>query len=113
MVEFAEFYRNGGIFMHLITLTFIWISVLMFIQFINSITKKGLSFLPIINAGMWLILLLGILGSLFGSIDVLDAISHCAPEQKSAMMASGISFVLISCTALTHCSIKMRGNQAH
>lgn len=36
----------------------------------------------------------GLLGTVFGLIDAFDAVAHAAPEQKSAMLASGIAIAM-------------------
>lgn len=36
----------------------------------------------------------GLLGTVFGLIDAFEAVAHAAPEQKSAMLASGISIAM-------------------
>lgn len=38
--------------------------------------------------------MLGLLGTIFGLIEAFDAVAHAAPEQKSAMLASGISMAM-------------------
>jgi len=38
--------------------------------------------------------MLGLLGTVFGLIDAFNAVAHAAPEQKSAMLASGISIAM-------------------
>ncbi len=38
--------------------------------------------------------MLGLLGTIFGLIDAFDAVAHAAPEQKSAMLASGIAIAM-------------------
>jgi biopolymer transport protein ExbB/TolQ len=38
--------------------------------------------------------LLGLLGTIFGLIAAFEALAHAAPEQKSAMLASGISMAM-------------------
>lgn len=36
----------------------------------------------------------GLLGTIFGLIEAFDAVAHAAPEQKSAMLASGIAMAM-------------------
>jgi biopolymer transport protein ExbB/TolQ len=38
--------------------------------------------------------MLGLLGTIFGLIEAFDAVAHAAPEQKSAMLASGIAMAM-------------------
>jgi len=38
--------------------------------------------------------MLGLLGTIFGLIDAFNAVAHAAPEQKSAMLASGIAVAM-------------------
>ena len=38
--------------------------------------------------------MLGLLGTVFGLIEAFNAVAHAAPEQKSAMLASGISIAM-------------------
>ncbi len=161
MQWFADFYRNGGVFMHFISLSglyviaaTIWKFVFLFAKFntngqnlmkqiqklvmannvdkaiklcsaagdaaLANVMKAGLSRanrgeLEIQNAieeatlevspkitsmidSIFVIgnmaTLLGLLGTIFGLIAAFDAVAHAAPEQKSAMLASGIAMAM-------------------
>jgi len=161
MQWFADFYRNGGVFMHFISLSglyviavTIWKFVFLFAKFntngqnlmkqiqklvmgnnvdkaiklcsaagdaaLANVMKAGLSRanrgeLEIQNAieeatlevspkitsmidSIFVIgnmaTLLGDLGTIFGLIAAFDAVAHAAPEQKSAMLASGIAMAM-------------------
>jgi len=161
MSWFADFYRQGGVFMHFIAIAFlyviavtIWRFSFLFFKFktnganlmkqiqklvmannidkaiklcsaagdaaLANVMKAGLSRanrgeLEIQNAIEESILevtpkitkatdtiaavgntatLIGLLGTIFGLIDAFDAVAHAAPEQKSAMLASGIAIAM-------------------
>ena len=161
MQWFADFYRNGGVFMHFISATglyviavTIWKFYFLFAKFntngknlmkqiqklvmannvdkaiklcsaagdaaLANVMKAGLSRanrgeLEIQNAieeatlevspkitsmvdSIFVIgnmaTLLGLLGTIFGLIAAFDAVAHAAPEQKSAMLASGIAMAM-------------------
>ncbi len=161
MSWFAEFYRQGGVFMHFIAACgiivlaiLIWRFLFLFLKYstnganlmkqvqklvmannvdkaiklctaagdaaLAKVMKAGLSRanrgeLEIQNAVEEAILevtpkvvigaesvgvignmatLLGLLGTIFGLIDAFDAVAHAAPEQKSAMLASGIAIAM-------------------
>lgn len=161
MSWFAEFYRQGGVFMHfiaacgiIVTAILIWRFLFLFLKYstnganlmkqvqklvmannvdkaiklctaagdaaLAKVMKAGLSRanrgeLEIQNAVEEAILevtpkvvigaesvgvignmatLLGLLGTIFGLIDAFDAVAHAAPEQKSAMLASGIAIAM-------------------
>jgi len=161
MTWFADFYRQGGVFMHFITLSglyvlavTIWKFVFLFFKFntngtnlmkqiqklvmannidkaiklctaagdaaLANVMKAGLSRanrgeLEIQNAIEESVLevtpkitkatetigvvgnlatLIGLLGTIFGLLDAFNAVAHAAPEQKSAMLASGIAIAM-------------------
>lgn len=161
MSWFAEFYRQGGVFMHFIAACgiivvgiLIWRFLFLFLKYstnganlmkqvqklvmannvdkaiklctaagdaaLAKVMKAGLSRanrgeLEIQNAVEEAILevtpkvvvgaesvgvignmatLIGLLGTIFGLIDAFDAVAHAAPEQKSAMLASGIAIAM-------------------
>jgi len=55
---------------------------------------KVASLLPSVFAISSTATMFGLLGTIFGLIDAFDAVAHAAPEQKSAMLASGIAIAM-------------------
>jgi len=59
-----------------------------------EVAPKVTSLLPSVFAISSTATMFGLLGTVFGLIDAFDAVAHAAPEQKSAMLASGIAIAM-------------------
>jgi biopolymer transport protein ExbB/TolQ len=59
-----------------------------------EVTPKIAKLLPSMFAISSTATMFGLLGTIFGLIDAFDAVAHAAPEQKSAMLASGIAIAM-------------------
>jgi len=59
-----------------------------------EVAPKVTSLLPSVFAISSTATMFGLLGTIFGLIDAFDAVAHAAPEQKSAMLASGIAIAM-------------------
>ena len=59
-----------------------------------EVSPKIASLLPSMFAISSTATMFGLLGTIFGLIDAFDAVAHAAPEQKSAMLASGIAIAM-------------------
>jgi biopolymer transport protein ExbB len=59
-----------------------------------EVTPKITKLVDTIFAASSTATMLGLLGTIFGLIQAFEAVAHAAPEQKSAMLASGIAIAM-------------------
>ncbi len=59
-----------------------------------EVTPKIIKLVDTIFAASSTATMLGLLGTIFGLIQAFEAVAHAAPEQKSAMLASGIAIAM-------------------
>ena len=91
LAAIARYYVNGGFFMHLILLTAFWTMAVIVAQLVLA---KKYDLAPLLWLSLVALVLLGVLGTVVGITQAMDAVATAPPDMKTAMLSAGIAIAL-------------------
>jgi hypothetical protein len=97
-------FAEGGPIMFLVLLMALAVLALTIVQFA---TLRKIDWSPLLWGLLAALLLTGVLGSLLGISQGFAALGYAAPDQRSAMMAVGISMALHTTTLAVVCALPL------
>ena len=97
MSDFFQFYANGGIFMHIISLTLgAAVTSVVLAMRSGALAKARTTYLDVADRLAWICVALGLLGSMFGWFDMCAALGMVPPEELTGALARAMGIVPVT-----------------